>query len=51
MKQLRPVTRFERIIFPVLSCISISLLLPPVAALIGMLMLGNLYKNLVAWIV
>jgi sodium ion-translocating decarboxylase beta subunit len=45
MKQLRPVTRFERIIFPVLSCISISLLLPPVAALIGMLMLGNLYQE------
>jgi sodium ion-translocating decarboxylase beta subunit len=45
MKQLRPVTRFERIIFPILSCISISLLLPPVAALIGMLMLGNLYQE------
>jgi sodium ion-translocating decarboxylase beta subunit len=45
MKQLRPVTRFERIIFPILSCICISLLLPPVAALIGMLMLGNLYQE------
>ena len=45
MKQLRPVTRFERVIFPVLSCIVISLLLPPVAALIGMLMLGNVYME------
>jgi oxaloacetate decarboxylase beta subunit/glutaconyl-CoA decarboxylase len=45
MKQLRPVTRFERIIFPVLSAIVISLLLPPVAALIGMLMMGNLYQE------
>ena len=45
MKQLRPVTRFERVIFPVLSCIVISLLLPPVAALIGMLMMGNLYQE------
>jgi sodium ion-translocating decarboxylase beta subunit len=45
MKQLRPVSRFERVIFPVLSCIVISLLLPPVAALIGMLMMGNLYQE------
>ena len=43
MPQLRPVTKFERIIFPVLSTIVISLLLPPVASLIGMLMLGNLF--------
>ena len=45
MDQLRTVTRFERIIFPIASTIFISLLLPPVCALIGMLMLGNLYKE------
>ena len=45
MKQLRPVSHFEKVVFPVLSCIVISLLLPPVAALIGMLMMGNLYQE------
>ena len=45
MKQLRPVSHFEKVVFPVLSCIAISLLLPPVAALIGMLMMGNLYQE------
>ena len=45
MKQLRPVSHFEKVVFPVLSCIVISLLLPPVAALIGMLMMGNLYRE------
>ena len=45
MPQLRPVTKFERIVFPVLSTIVISLLLPPVASLIGMLMLGNLFRE------
>ena len=45
MPQLRPVTKFERIVFPVVSTIVISLLLPPVASLIGMLMLGNLFRE------
>ncbi|MBQ9572093.1 MAG: sodium ion-translocating decarboxylase subunit beta [Acidaminococcaceae bacterium] len=45
MDQLRNVSRFERIIFPIFSTIFISLLLPPVCSLIGMLMLGNLYKE------
>ncbi len=45
MDQLRNVTKFERIIFPIFSTIFISLLLPPVCSLIGMLMLGNLYKE------
>ena len=45
MDQLRTVTKFERIIFPIFSTIFISLLLPPVCSLIGMLMLGNLYKE------
>ncbi len=45
MDQLRTVTRFEKVVFPVFSTIFISLLLPPVCSLIGMLMLGNLYKE------
>ena len=45
MEQLRPVSRFERIVFPVVTTIVISLLLPPVCSLIGMLMLGNLFKE------
>ena len=45
MEQLRPVSHFERIVFPVATTIVISLLLPPVTALIGMLMLGNLFKE------
>ena len=43
--QLRPVTRFEKIVFPIATTIVISLMLPPVTALIGMLMLGNLFKE------
>ena len=45
MQQLRPVTHFEKVVFPVVTTIIISLLLPPVTALIGMLMLGNLFKE------
>ena len=45
MAQLRPVTRFEKIVFPIATTIVISLLLPPVTSLIGMLMLGNLFKE------
>ena len=45
MEQLRPVTRFERICFPIVAAILISLLLPPIASLLGMLMLGNLFRE------
>ena len=45
MKQLRPVSHFEKIAFPIMCTIVISLLLPSVIALIGMLMLGNLFKE------
>ena len=45
MKQLRPVSHFEKIAFPIMCTIVISLLLPSVTALIGMLMLGNLFKE------
>ena len=45
MEQLRPVSKFEKVVFPIMCTIVISLLLPPVTALIGMLMLGNLFKE------
>ena len=45
MEQLRPVTKFERLAFPVVSAILISLLLPPIASLLGMMMLGNLMRE------
>ncbi|MDY4919727.1 MAG: sodium ion-translocating decarboxylase subunit beta [Phascolarctobacterium sp.] len=45
MQQLRPVSHFEKITFPIMCTIIISLLLPSVTALIGMLMLGNLFKE------
>ena len=45
MKQLRPVSKFEKVVFPIMTTIVISLLLPSVTALIGMLMLGNLFKE------
>ncbi|MEG2068344.1 MAG: sodium ion-translocating decarboxylase subunit beta [Acidaminococcaceae bacterium] len=45
MEQLRPVSKFEKMVFPVATTIVISLLLPPVTSLIGMLMLGNIFKE------
>ena len=45
MEQLRPVTKFERVCFPIVAAIIISLLLPPIAALLGCLMLGNLFRE------
>ena len=45
MQQLRPVSHFEKVAFPIMCTIVISLLLPSVTALIGMLMLGNLFKD------
>ncbi|MDR1702069.1 MAG: sodium ion-translocating decarboxylase subunit beta [Sporomusaceae bacterium] len=45
MGQLRPVSKFEKLAFPVVTTIAISLLLPPIASLIGMLMLGNLFRE------
>lgn len=45
MKQLRPVSRIERILFPIISTILIGLLLPASVPIIGMLMLGNLFKE------
>ncbi len=45
MDQLRPVSKFEKLVFPVVTTIVISLLLPPIASLMGMLMLGNLFRE------
>ncbi|AAM24990.1 oxaloacetate decarboxylase beta subunit [Caldanaerobacter subterraneus subsp. tengcongensis MB4] len=45
MKQLRPVSKTEKIIFPIFITILIDLLLPPIAPLITMFMLGNLLKE------
>jgi len=45
MVQARPVTKTEKIIFPILVTVFVSLLLPDTAALIGCLMLGNLLKE------
>jgi len=45
MKTLRPVSKLERILFPVIIAVIISLLLPSAAPLIGCLMLGNLMKE------
>ena len=45
MEQLRPVSKFERIAFPVVSTLFICFLLPPITPLMGMLMLGNLFRE------
>ncbi len=45
MTQLRPVSKTEKIIFPIMCTILISLILPSATPLIGMLMLGNLMKE------
>ena len=45
MEQLRPVSKTEKIIFPIVVTILVSLLLPSAATLISMLMLGNLLKE------
>ncbi|NCB31047.1 MAG: sodium ion-translocating decarboxylase subunit beta [Clostridia bacterium] len=45
MKQLRPVSQAEKILFPIVVTIFVSLLLPSAAPLIGLLMLGNLFRE------
>ena len=45
MEQLRPVSKLEKILFPIIVTILISLLLPDAAPLVGMLMLGNLMRE------
>ncbi len=45
MKELRSVSKTEKIIFPIMVTIIVSLLIPDAAVLVGMLMLGNLMKE------
>lgn len=45
MEQLRPVSKLERILFPIIVTIVVVLILPTTAPLIGMLMLGNLFRE------
>ena len=45
MDQLRPVTKIEKILFPIVITIVVCLLLPTTAPLVGMLMLGNLFRE------
>ena len=45
MEQLRPVSKLEKILFPIVVTIVVCMLLPTTAPLIGMLMLGNLFRE------
>ncbi|MGN0243539.1 MAG: sodium ion-translocating decarboxylase subunit beta [Lachnospiraceae bacterium] len=45
MEQLRPVSKLERILFPVIVTIVVCIILPSTAPLVGMLMLGNLFRE------
>ena len=45
MEQLRPVSKLEKILFPVVITIVVCLILPTTAPLVGMLMLGNLFRE------
>ena len=45
MEQLRPVSKLEKILFPIVVTIVVVLILPATAPLVGMLMLGNLFRE------
>ncbi len=45
MEQLRPVSKLERILFPIVVTIVVCVILPTTAPLVGMLMLGNLFRE------
>ena len=45
MGNIRPVSKLEKILFPIIVTVLVSLLLPDATALVGMLMLGNLLKE------
>ena len=45
MEQLRPVSKFEKLVFPIVATLFICFLLPPITPLMGMLMLGNLFRE------
>ena len=45
MQQLRPVSKLEKILFPIVISIVVCMILPTTAPLVGMLMLGNLFRE------
>ena len=45
MEQLRPVSKLEKILFPIAITVVVCLILPTTAPLVGMLMLGNLFRE------
>ena len=45
MEQLRPVSKLEKILFPIVITVVVCLILPSTAPLVGMLMLGNLFRE------
>ena len=45
MSQLRPVSKLEKILFPIIVTLVVCLILPTTAPLVGMLMLGNLFRE------
>ena len=45
MEQLRPVSKLEKILFPIVITVVVVLILPTTAPLVGMLMLGNLFRE------
>ena len=45
MEQLRPVSKIEKILFPIVITVVVCLILPTTAPLVGMLMLGNLFRE------
>ena len=45
MEQLRPVSKLEKILFPIIVTVVVCLILPTTAPLVGMLMLGNLFRE------
>ena len=45
MAQLRPVSKMEKILFPIIVTLVVVLILPTTAPLVGMLMLGNLFRE------
>ena len=45
MEQLRPVSKLEKILFPIVITIVVCMILPTTAPLVGMLMIGNLFKE------
>ena len=45
MEQLRPVSKLERILFPIIVTVVVCMILPTTAPLVGLLMLGNLFRE------